>query len=205
MSQSPKEKKTALAEEVQNAVVPITSAKEKTEMKNTDYRVDALVDSLWDGYAATVSQAQKFLESGENAYLLAIQELFKSNEEYRRQVEELKELTQPDLSSFKGFLSFWKKEDEKAKAQTEQLENLFQEVTKKLGEIAWNPWKFAVDFVEVAEKRFEENSQELVKALREQRKTFTSLNDQFVSLAKKSHRTFLRSLEDAVRPFVTAQ
>jgi hypothetical protein len=194
---SQKEQKLGVAE-----VIP---KEQKKEAKAPQYRVDALVDTFWNGYMSAVSHTHQSLENYEDAYLLTLKETLKLTEGYRRQVEELKEASQTNCYLFKGLFSVLKNDDAKAYNHAEELTTLFQDVTKKLGEMAWGPWKVAAEIAETAEKRFEENSKEVIKSLREQRKSFASFTEHMISSAKSNHRSFLRFIEDTVRPFVVTQ
>jgi hypothetical protein len=194
---SQKEQKIAVAE--------VTAKEQKKEAKESQYRVDAFVDAYWNGYMSAVSHSHQLLENYEDAYLHALQETLKLTEGYRRQIEELKEASQTNCYLFAGFFSVLKNDDVKTFTHSEELTNLFQDVTKRLGEMAWGPWKVAAEVAETAEKRFEENSKEFIKSLRERRKTFASFAEHVISSAKSNHRSFLRAIEDTVRPFVVTQ
>jgi hypothetical protein len=194
-----------MSQKEQKGVPEGTPKEQKKEAKASQYRADAFVDTFWNGYLSAVSHTHQFLENCEEAYLLTLKETSKLTEGFRRQVEEFEEVTQSNGSWLKGFFSLSKNEDANPYPHSEELTNLFQDVTKKLGGMAWGPWKVAAEFAETAEKRFEENSKEFIQSLREQRKTFASLTEQMISSAKCYHRSFLRAIEDTVRPFVVTQ
>lgn len=208
MNSNAKERKTAAAQaptqEIPTTTVKVSKKESKKEKAVPEYRTDVWVDALWDSYSAAVSQIFKWLESSEDAFLQAVKETNRWNGKFRSHLGDLKDVAQPNNSNAYNLVNnlffYWKKEDDQVQEKLDELDNLLQDVTRKLTELTWNPWKLASDFASNMEKQWEENLSEWVNALRNQRQIVASLTEQYISLGKNNHRTFLRTIEDRFRP-----
>jgi hypothetical protein len=178
------------------------SKEKKAEMKETTYWADSFVDTLWDDVESRLSRVREYLEDAEDAYLKAVNETTKFASEYRENLEGLiKDFTQIGREQIQNLRIRGNddEQDDVAQASAEAQEEPLQSIVDKLEKIAWTPWKSTVELIERAEKRFEENTREYIKYRRERRKSWASLTEEYISLARKNHRAFLRALEDGLR------
>lgn len=154
--------------------------------------VGTLVDTFWNGYETGLSSWLKQVEDKEDACLRALSAVRKVSQEYRDNLEgTVRNVAQAHTELLKnlGIKAVEHESQENGGPSVKQ----WQEVTKKLEEIAWTPWQCASSWVERSEQQWEESAKEWVQFLRDRRKSWVRLNEEYVSLTKKNQRAFLES------------
>ncbi|GAX90761.1 hypothetical protein [Effusibacillus lacus] len=157
---------------------------EFNEANDKKYQVDSFVDAVWENYEANVTRARKQLEETEEACLNVWTEVRESMKKQR--------------GNFEGF---WKELADKSSGLSNGQSEEWKNVAGKMTELAFTPLKFAMDFMDQVEQRWEDNTREFVKIQRERRNAWVELADQYAAQARSNSRTFWRGFEDRLRPF----
>ena len=161
----------------------ITNIKEKNKPETSASRLQSIIDAVWNDYETSLASAQSFLEEREDAYLTAISEVREFLERNRDYVEEFVENVAEANNAIVRSLV--------AQVQTERIKPFseaqmqFENIVPKLQELAWTPWRRTVEFMSSMEERWEQGNLEFIHILRDQRKLYNTVTDEWIASAKK--------------------
>ncbi|MEH7108345.1 hypothetical protein [Bacillus sp. JJ1764] len=181
-----------------------TSAIEKGQSAGKENgQATQMVDTLWNQYEQSLEQLRKLRESREEAYLNAVREVVKYNQDFRFSLANLfqtiKSTNSEVVKSVSGNLA---KGAEDKKMLAPELKEQLNEVTEKLEQLATAPLATGFDLIGRFEINLIENSEKYVKNVRERRSEWQQLTDEYVKTARQSHQNFMDRLEDSMKTLI---
>lgn len=172
----------------------------------------SFVNTFWDQFEHSRERAEQLRENREDAYLNAVREVIKFNQQYRESITKLYEQTKKTNKEMAAeFLEQInsRKEEMKDEAQPvepnndrEELKNQFKEVTGQLEKLALTPVKSFFQIVEKLEENFEKNTESNIAFARERRKAWLMVRKEYIKLARTTHLNLVERGKNSIKELV---
>jgi hypothetical protein len=181
------------------------STTKKNGQAEESLQTNQLVDTLWNQYEQSLDRARKIRESREDAYLNAVKEVVKFNQEFRFSLGNLyRTFRNTNSELVKGVSNGLVKEEAK-KVVRPELKEQIEEVNGRIEQLVAAPIAAGLDLVARTENSFIENSEKYVEYSRARRGSWQQVTDGYVKAARKSHQQVVNRLEESVKVFVNAK
>ncbi|MGG3469877.1 hypothetical protein ABES02_20625 [Neobacillus pocheonensis] len=162
------------------------------------------VDTLWNQYEQSLNRSRKMRERREEAYLNAVKEVVKFNQEFRGSLASLFQTSRQTSSELvKGVSSSLVKRVEETQAVRPELKDQFGEVTERIEQLTMAPLAAGLDLLQRFEENFVEGSENYVNYTRERRNGWEKVSDEYVKAARNSHKKLARRLEESGKVLVS--
>lgn len=172
----------------------------------------SFVNTFWDQFEHSRERAEQLRENREDAYLNAVREVIKFNQQYRESITKLYEQTKKTNKEMAAeFLEQInsRKEEMKDEAKPvepnndrEELKNQFKEVTGQLEKLALTPVKSFFQIVEKLEENFEKNTESNIAFARERRKAWLMVRKEYIKLARTTHLNLVERGKNSIKELV---
>ena len=181
-----------------------TSTIEKGQtVEQENEQTNQLVDTLWNQYEQSLEQLRKFRESREEAYLNAVKEVVKFNQDFRFSLANLfQTIKSTNNELVKGVSGKLVKGAEDKKVLRPELKDQINEVSEKLEQLVTAPLATGLDLIGRFEINLIENSEKYVKNVRERRNDWQQLTDEYVKTARQSHQNLVDRLDDSMKTLI---
>lgn len=180
----------------------VKTAQKKVEPQEELMVMNPFVETFWNQYEQTLEQVRKARESREDAYLKAVKEVIKFNQEYRKSLVNLYEETKKTGGEIvKGASNLIKRQQE-VEVEQPELTKQMKEVTDRLEKLAVTPIKSTFEIVGRFEKNIEENTENYVRYARESRKGWQKVTNEYVKVARVNHNKLVNRLEETMKVLV---
>jgi hypothetical protein len=168
-----------------------------------EVRTNQFVETLWNQYGQSVERARKLRESREDAYLDAVKEVVKFNQEFRFSLGNLVQTYRKTNSELvKGLSGRLVKTGETKQVVSPEVKEQFGEVSERLEQLAAAPIAAGLDLIARLENNLIEGSENYVKVARERRQSWQQVTDEYVKVAKESNQKLVNRVEDSFKVFV---
>jgi hypothetical protein len=168
-----------------------------------EVRNNQFVDTLWNQYEQSVERARKLSERREDAYLNAVKEVVKFNQEFRFSLGNLFQTTRKTNSELvKGVSGRLSKNAEAKQVIGPEVKEQFGEVSERLEQLAAAPIAAGLDLIARLETNFIESSENYVKGARARRQGWQQVTDEYVKLARVNNQKLVNRVEDSLKVFV---
>lgn len=174
----------------------LTGVKEKAAETNQ------LVETLWNQYEQSLDTLRKFSESREDAYLNAVKEMIKFNQEFRGSLANLYQTSkEANEQLVKGISSNLGKKSEDKEGLPPELTEQFEELSDRLKHVVALPLIAGLELIGNMESKAEENSENYVNYVRERREEWQKVTDQYMKEARNSHQKLAKRVEESLKLF----
>nr|WP_263328253.1 hypothetical protein [Neobacillus sp. Marseille-Q6967] len=175
------------------------------------------VDTLWNQYEQSLERSRQLRESREDAYFNALKEVVKFNKQYRKSLANLydqarktnKEVTSELIHQINARKEQIQKEEEKIETELmnerSELKNQLKEVTKQLENLALTPVKSIFHIIDQLEDNFEKNTETSIAYSRERRNAWQQVTNEYVKMARNTHKELVNRGKNSVKELVKAK
>lgn len=185
----------------------------ESEKKNDQVNVqeetmatNQFVDTLWNQYEQTLDQLRKLRESREDAYLNAVKEVIKFNQEFRGSLANLYQTAKETNDELvKGLTSALNKKAEDQQVLRPELNEQFEELSNRLKQIATTPLIASLELIANLENNVEEGSENFINQARDRRESWQKVTDQYVKSARDSHQKLVQRVEESLKIFTNGK
>lgn len=181
------------------------STTKKNGQAEESLQTNQLVDTLWNQYEQSLDRARKIRVSREDAYLNAVKEVVKFNQEFRFSLGNLYGTFRNTNSEIVKGVSNGLVKEEAKKVVRPELKEQIQEVNGRIEQLVAAPIAAGLELVARGENSFIENSEKYVEYSRARRGSWQQVTDGYVKAARKSHQQVVNRLEESVKVFVKAK
>lgn len=158
------------------------------------------VDTLWNQYEQTLDRVRKLRESREDAYLNAVKEVIRFNQEFRGSLANLYQTTKETNEELvKGVTSGLGKKGEEKQVISPELSGQFEELANRLKDVAAAPLIAGLELIANLENNVEEASENFVSHAKENREGWHQVTDQYVKAARNSHQNLVKRVEESLK------
>ncbi|MEH6991504.1 hypothetical protein V7075_02210 [Neobacillus drentensis] len=180
----------------------IEQVKKAAVVKEEDYQIMPLVETLWNQFGLTLDKAKELQESGEEAYLKTLKETIKFNKEFRNSFTNLYQESKKTNSGIVDGVSALMKKNDPLQIDFPELSDQFRDVSERVENLALTPIKLSFDLMDQFDNNLVENSENYVYYVRERRNDLLKVTDDYVEIAKNNHKNIVSMIEKSVKVFV---
>ncbi|MGG1674517.1 hypothetical protein ACIFOT_02085 [Neobacillus sp. NRS-1170] len=164
------------------------------------------VDTFWNQYEQSLNRARKLRERREDAYLNAVKEAVKFNQEFRGSLANLFQTSrQTGTEIVKGVSSNLAKRVDENQAIRPELKDQLGEVSERIEQLTMAPLTAGLDLLQRFEENFVEGSENYVKYARERRNGWQKVSDEYLKAARENHKEVARRLEESRKVLVSSK
>ncbi|WP_066317586.1 hypothetical protein [Bacillus sp. FJAT-29814] len=170
---------------------------------HAEVRKNQFVDTLWNQYEQSVERARQLREQREEAYLDAVKEVVKFNQEFRFSLGNLFQTYRKTNSELvKGVSGRLSKNGEAKQVVSPEVKEQLGEVSERIEQLAAAPIAAGLDLIARLENNFIEGSENYIKVSRERRQGWQQVTDEYVKLARENNQKLVNRVEDSFKVLV---
>jgi predicted nucleic acid-binding Zn-ribbon protein len=168
--------------------------------------VDRLVDTIWNQYEQSMDRVRELREKREDAYLKALKEVIKFNQEFRKSLTKLYQTSKKTNNEVvKGVSSNLLKKAEERNVVRQELTDQLEEVSNRAEKLAAAPIKAGLELIERFENNFVEGSENYVNYVRERRSGWQKVTNEYVKAARTNNKELVHRFEDSFKVLVNSK
>lgn len=175
------------------------------------------VDTLWNQYEQSLERARQLRENREDAYVNALREVIKFNKQYRKTIANLLEQTKKtNKEVVSGFMEQMNarreqliKDEERIDAEMMnervELKEQLKEVSHQLENLALTPIKSVFQIIDQLEDNFEKSTEANIAYGRERRNAWQQVTNEYVKMARNTHKEIVDRGKNSVKVLLKAK